>query len=97
MNNMVIFIAYYDPDQYTLLLKCANDRNKLDDKWEDWLLNFIKAKSILEKDFTVEDFHINVEEMNNYFKQRKLKNDSANRSRYTRKKGMESYKTRNNN
>lgn len=70
-NDTIVFLGYYSKEQYLLLLKYANDRKNLDDTWEDWLVNFVKAKSALEKEFTVEDFHVDVQKMNDYFKSKK--------------------------
>ena len=52
----MVLIGYYSKENYELLLELANDRKKLDDKWEDWLANFIKAKTSLSKNFSVEEF-----------------------------------------
>ena len=93
----MVFVAYYSPEQYEHLLKLADDREKLNDKWEDWLLTFLKLKSYLEKEFIVEDFHIDVCKMHDYFKLKKLKNNGANRANYTREEGMNAYKRRVNN
>ena len=57
---MIVFIACYTPEQYKLLLQYADDRKKLDDKWEDWLFQFLRAKSFLQKEFEVEDFYIDL-------------------------------------
>lgn len=64
----IVFIGYYSPENYKLLLELADDRKKLDDKWEDWLVNFIKAKTSLSRDFTVEEVHLDVKKMDEYFK-----------------------------
>ena len=60
---MVIFVAYYSPEQYEILLRLADDRKKLDDKWQDWLSNFVKLKTQLQQGFEVEDFHVDVQKM----------------------------------
>ena len=78
---MVIFIGYYSPN-YKLLLELTNDRKNLDDKWEDWLVNFIKLKTSLSNNFTVEEVHLDVRAMHNYFKSKKIKNTSQNRCLY---------------
>jgi hypothetical protein len=41
---------------------------------EDWLVNFIKAKAELTREFTLEDVHLDVRKMNDYFKSKKMKN-----------------------
>lgn len=94
---MVVFIAYYTPEQYKLLLNYADDRKKLDDTWEKWLQNFVRLKSHLQNDFEVEDFHIDVQKMQDYFKSKKMKNNSSNRAEYTREEGAKSYERKINN
>ena len=59
----MVFIGYYSEENYKLLLKLADGRKKLDDKWEDRLVNFIKAKTSSSRDFTVEKVHLDVKKM----------------------------------
>lgn len=96
-SDTIVFLGYYSPDQYQLLLKYAVDRKKLDDKWQDWLVNFIKAKTTLEKECIVEEFHIDVQKMNDYFKSNNLKNNGENRSKYINTEGIKNYNKRLNN
>lgn len=96
-NDLVLFMAFYDAEQYKLLLKYADDRKKLDDKWEDWLINFIQAKNNFQRNFTVEDFYVDVQKMQDYFKSKKLKNTMSNRAEYTRVEGMNAYNRKLNN
>jgi len=93
-SDSIIFLGYYSPEQYQLLLQCANELKKLDRKWEDWLSRYLKAKSFLGKQFDVEDFHVHVKKMKEYFRSRKLKNNSENRSRYISQEGMKAYDER---
>jgi hypothetical protein len=94
---IVIFLAYYSPEQYKLLLKYADDREKIEDKWEDWLVNYIKAKNDLSKELSLEEFHVDVEKMQNYFKSKKLKNTSKNRAEYVSRAGSKEYERNQNN
>jgi hypothetical protein len=94
---MVVFIAYYSPEQYQLLLKYADDKKKLDGTWEKWLQHFVRLKTHLQNDFEVEDFPIDVQKMHDYFKSKKLKNNGSNRAAYTSEEGMKSYNRRINN
>ena len=48
-HDMVVFIGYYSPEQYELLLKHAHDRKNLDDKWEDWLVNYEGKNNVGER------------------------------------------------
>ena len=94
---MIIHLAYYSPEQYQLLLKYADDRKKIDDKWEDWLVNFVKAKNGLSKEFTVREIYVDVEKMQQYFKSKKLKNTSKNRAAYVNEIGIDANKHESNN
>jgi hypothetical protein len=93
-SDSIIFLGYYSQEQYHLLLQCANDLKKLDRKWEDWLSGYLKAKNFLSKQYSVEDFHVNVKKMNEYFRSKKLKNNGSNRSRYITEAGLKAYKER---
>jgi hypothetical protein len=84
---VVVFLGYYSPENYQLLLQTANDRKKLDDKWEDWLVNFLKAKTSLSREFTVEEVHLDVKKMNDDFKTKKIENTSSNRALYIQEVG----------
>ena len=46
---------------------------------------------MLEKKFAVEEYHIDVQKMNDYFKSKKLKNNGENRSKYINTEGMKNY------
>lgn len=91
---LVVFIAYYSPEQYQILLNLADDRKKLDDKWHDWLSGYLKLKTHLQGDVIVEDIHIDVQKMHDYFKANKLKNTSRNRAEYVTSEGKKSYEKR---
>jgi hypothetical protein len=93
-SDSIVFLGYYSAEQYQLLLQCANDLKKLDRRWEDWLSGYLKAKSFLSKQFAVEDFHVDVKKMNEYFRSKKLKNNGENRSRYITQEGMKAYNER---
>jgi hypothetical protein len=94
---MIVFIGYYSPENYKLLLELADDRKNLDDKWEDWLMNYIKAKTGISRDLTVKEFHVDVKKMDDYFKSNKIKNTGKSRAAYISEQGTRDYeKTKNN-
>ncbi|MCW3107635.1 MAG: hypothetical protein JWQ09_2141 [Segetibacter sp.] len=94
---VVVFLGYYSPENYQLLLQTADDRKKLDDKWEDWLVNFIKAKTDLVRHFTVEEIHLDVKKMSEDFKARKIKNTSKSRAAYINEVGSAEHIQKTNN
>ncbi len=49
-----VFLAYYSPAEYENLLKLADDRKNLDDKWEDWLFQYLRAKASLSEKYEIQ-------------------------------------------
>lgn len=94
---IVVFLGFYSEENYQLLLELADDRKDLDDKWQDWLRNFIKAKTSLSKEFEVEEVHLDVKKMDDYFRSKKIKNTSKNRAPYIKEQGSADYDKRINN
>lgn len=94
---IIVFIGYYSIENYKVLLECADDRSAIDDRWEDWLVNFIKAKTDLVRNFKVEEVHLDVKKMNDYFKSNKLKNTAETRSNYISEMGAKEYESKINN
>ncbi len=93
----VVFLAYYSPEEYKVLLQLADDRKNLDDKWEDWLFQYLKTKATLSIEFNIEEIHLDVKKMHEYFKTKKLKNTGKNRASYVSELGMKMHNQRNNN
>ena len=93
----VMFLAYYTPIEYENLLKLADDRKNLDDKWEDWLFQYLRTKASMPGEFEIEEIHIEVKRMDEYFKTKNLKNISKNRSEYVTEMGMKLHNQRKNN
>ena len=82
MINEVAF-AFYSKEQYEQLLKLADDRANLHDRWEDWLAEYAKARMNLERQgLKVNQFNVDVAQMAKYFKEKGEKNTSANRAEY---------------
>ena len=78
-----VSIAYYNKEQYEQLLKVADDRPNLHDRWEDWLAEYAKARMNLERQgLKVNQFNVDVAQMAKYFKEKREKNTSANRAEY---------------
>ena len=87
-SNLVIYMAYYTPQQHALLLKLADDRNKLNDTWKELFEGFIKAKEQLPGDCEIEDFYVDVEKMDAHFRKNNMLNIGANRAKYVTEQGM---------
>ncbi len=92
-----VFLAYYSPAEYENLLKLADDRKNLDDKWEDWLFQYLRAKASLSEKYEIQQINLDVKKMDQYFRTKKLKNISKNRSEYVTEMGMKLHNQRTNN
>ncbi len=93
----VVFLAYYSPEEYVVLLELAADRKSLDDKWEDWLFQYLRTKTSLSAKVGIEEIHVNVKKMHEYFKAKKIKNIGENRANYVRELGMKTHNQMKNN
>ncbi len=94
---MNIFLAYYSPAEYENLLKLADDRKELDDKWEDWVFQYLRTKASLSKEFEIEQINLDVKKMDQYFRTKRLKNIGENRANYVTEMGMKLHNLRKNN
>ncbi|MEO6288748.1 MAG: hypothetical protein ABIO76_02440 [Ginsengibacter sp.] len=94
---MNVFVAYYSAAEYENLLKLADDRKNLDDKWEDWLFQYLRARARLSEKFETKQINLDVKKMDQYFRAKKLKNIAKNRSKYVTEMGMKLHKQRKNN
>ncbi len=92
-----VFLAYYSPAEYENLLKLADDRKNLDDKWEDWLFQYLRAKASLSEKYEIQQINLDVKKMDQDFRTKKLKNISKNRSEYVSEMGMKLHNQRKNN
>lgn len=75
--------CFYSPEDYATLLAISDDREKMCDTYEDWLVQFMKMKTGLEKEhITVTPVRINLDALQKFCKENKLKNTGESRSRY---------------
>ena len=79
----MVAICFYTPDSYKELKEVADDKKVLCDTYSDWLVEFSKAvEGLKEQGMEVVPVNINIGELIKWCKQNKLKNTSANRSKY---------------
>jgi hypothetical protein len=84
---MIIGVGYYSEQQYSLLLRYADDRKSLDDTWEKWLVQFGKTCSLLKANgIEVEEVDVDVNHLLRYCHKKGLKNTGETRSRYVQGK-----------
>ncbi|HEV3122330.1 MAG TPA: hypothetical protein VGY53_10520, partial [Isosphaeraceae bacterium] len=75
--------AWYDHAQYQRLLGVADDRDELDDTFDDWHRVALRAlKEFSRQGFAVQKVLVDVEELVLWCKEQGYKNDSEARTRY---------------
>jgi hypothetical protein len=80
-NKSIIGIAWFDETDWPEWKRISED--KLEDKYEDWLIEASLAKSKLEdQGFTVKQVNITPTNFNNWCKKNFKKSDSSSRSEY---------------
>ena len=86
-NDMNINIAYYNKKDWKRFVESIDDRNSMHDTWKKWHKAFLKAKKgLILEGFTVFDFVVDIDELNNYCKLRGIKNDGEARSQFVSNK-----------
>ena len=89
---MAIFcnLAYIRKVDWTRFLEIIDDPEKQHEKWEDWHKEYLKLKnSLIIEGFSVNDFEVNLDELINYCKRKKIKIDGKARSRFAAKQGLD--------
>ena len=80
---MVIAACFYSPDVYEKLLKISDDREKMCDTYEDWLVQFMKMKNGLEEEhLSIQPVPVNLEKLIEFCRKNNLLNTGEARSKY---------------
>lgn len=78
-----IGINWFDPPQWELLKASAEDSDKLDDTYEDWLANAGRtAKSLETEGFEVVMIQVDVAELNQWCAERGLSQNGKSRAEF---------------
>ena len=81
--NYKINIAYYNKEDWDQFLEIVDDRENIENTWEEWHKEFEKAKNnLISKNFEVNVVKVNLNELNAYCKIRGIKNDAKARSEF---------------
>jgi hypothetical protein len=84
-NN--VNIAYYEKKDWEYFLSIIDDRESMHESWDDWFNAFSKLKAQLVADgFVVKEVPINITELIDYCRNRKIKNDGNARSQFVQTK-----------
>ena len=86
----MIAVCFYSPEVYKKLLEISDDRDKMCDTYDEWLVEFMKMKKgFEEKNVYVSPLLIEINDLIKYCKENNLKNTGPTRSRYVSKLAME--------
>ena len=82
-----IRLAYYRKRDWKRFLKIIDDRESMHDTWAEWHKDFLKVKNELTaKELEIVVVEIDLDELTNYCKLRKIKNDGKARSQFVQAK-----------
>lgn len=82
-NPRQINIAHYREQDWDRFVRMVDDPDTLHETWEEWKLAEIELKLSLESDgFLVREVMVNLDELDNFCKAQKVKNNGQSRSRF---------------
>jgi len=85
--SLFVGIAYYERKDWDLFLSVIDDREEVEDTWEEWYKGFRKAKmDLISRGLNVKEVNINVNDLIDYCLERKIKNNGKTRSQYAAEK-----------
>ncbi|TMH82221.1 MAG: hypothetical protein E6H47_14275 [Betaproteobacteria bacterium] len=80
---MVVGLAWFDRKQWQRLTEAAEDRNELDDTYEQWQQNALDAVRMIERQGQkVERVHVEVESLVSWCKEEGLPVNGKSRAEY---------------
>jgi hypothetical protein len=80
---MEVNMAYYRKKDWKKLLKIIDDRDSMNDFWEDWHKSYLEAKrNLTSKGLIVNDYVVDLNKLKTYCKIRGLKIDGKARSQF---------------
>ena len=80
---MEINLAYYRKQDWRKFLEMIDDRDSMHDTWKEWHKSYLIAKrNLTSQGFVVNDFAVDLNELNKYCSNRGLKIDGKARSQF---------------
>ena len=78
-----IKLAYYRKKDWKRFIDSIDDKESMHNTWEEWHQSYLKTKNDLIKEgFAVQDIEVDIEELTEYCKLRRIKNDGKARSQF---------------
>ncbi|RPH31730.1 MAG: hypothetical protein EHM93_12340 [Bacteroidales bacterium] len=82
-----INLAYYKENDWKRFLESIDDKESMHATWKDWHNASLKIKkNLISQGFIVNDFVIEIDELQDYCKMRGIKNDGKARSQFVTNK-----------
>ncbi|MGV8136824.1 MAG: hypothetical protein AB2L20_16565 [Mangrovibacterium sp.] len=78
-----IKLAYYRKKDWKRFIDSIDDKESIHDTWKEWHKSYLKAKKDLIKEgFAVQDIEVDIDELTEYCRLRRIKNDGKARSQF---------------
>lgn len=78
-----IKLAYYRKKDWKRFIDSIDDRESMPDTWKEWHKLYLKTRKYLIKEgYNVQDIEVDIDELIEYCKLRKIKNDGQARSQF---------------
>jgi hypothetical protein len=85
--SVYIGIAYYEKKDWGFFLSVVDDRESVEDTWNEWYKFYLKSKEeLISTGFSVSTVKVDINELIDYCIDRKIKNDSEARSQFVAEK-----------
>jgi len=85
--SLFVGIAYYEKKDWDFFLSVIDDRDSVEDSWEEWSNGFMKTKmDLISRGLQVSEVKVNMNELINFCLDRKIKNNGAVRSQFVSEK-----------
>lgn len=76
-------LAYYKEKDWKRFLESIDDKDSMHNTWEEWHKAYLKTKKdLISHGFIVKDFVVDIDELINYCKMRRIINDGKARSQF---------------
>jgi len=76
-------IAFYLKEEWPRFLEMADDREDLEDTWEEWFSKYLGLKlSLKSQGYEVQDYIVYIDELDRYCKEKGLKNTGKTRAAF---------------
>lgn len=83
LKKMEVNLAFYRKEDWNKFLSIIDDRDSMFDTWTEWHKSYLRTKKELsDNGFKVNDFEVDIEKLDKYCQENRLKNNGKTRSQF---------------